>query len=860
MPESQLFLIDGHALCYRSFYAIKGLTTSKGQATNAIYGFVNTLRKILRDYEPAYMAVCFDVAAKTRREEKYAEYKIQRPVMPDDLISQIPEIKKIVKTYNLPICERAGYEADDMIATIVSKFGNRDIEIVVVSDDKDMFQLVNENVRIFSARKDQLLNYRDIKRLIGIEPQYVPDLIGLAGDSTDNIPGVKGIGGVTARKLINAYGSIEDIYKHLDDIKPPRLRTILEEHRQDAIFSKGLALLESDAPLDLTLKDMTVGEADNKQLFEIFTGFEFRKFAEELAGHVQKKAELSVQHLKTAPDVEKAVSGLTQGSRFTFLLEVQSDEDAPLLANELYFMIKDSQVVFAVPRDLWPKLQGVFENTEVLKVTHNIKEISKRLSRQGIALPGEVFDTMLAGYLVSPAGGSDKIGTLAWNYLQSSISETDLLPRQVQAVQALYGPLSQDLKDKGLVDLLTKIEIPLSRVLARMEEEGVTFDEKLLKQLSVECEKKIAALTKDIFKMAGDEFNLNSPKQLSHILFEKLKLPVIKKTKTGASTDEGVLVRLAEQHELPASILEYRQYAKLKSTYLDALPKLINRETGRIHGVFNQVGTETGRLSSNNPNLQNIPVRTDLGRQIRKAVVPSQKGHWLIAADYSQIELRILAHLSQDETLMQAFKQGEDIHTYTAALIFDVTENQVTAAMRNSAKRVNFGIVYGMSAFGLAKDLNVPQGQAQEFIDKYFLRYPGVKTFMDNEIAHCEKRGYVMTLLNRRRYLPEIKSSNMAMRQFAQRQAINTPVQGSAADLIKLAMINIQKELDRRELATKMILTVHDELVFDAPEVECSDLIALVRDKMENAFRLSVPIKVSIKKGKNWLETEKVEE
>jgi len=853
MPKSTLFLIDAHALCYRSYFAIRGLATSRGQATNAVYGFVNTLKKIMKDFSPTYMAVCFDVSKKTHRQEKYAEYKIQRPRMPDDLVTQIPIIKKVVAAYKLPVFELEGFEADDVIATLAHKMPKKGIDVVIVSDDKDMLQLVNDNVKVFSTRKDKFFDSDGAKERMGIAPAHIVDFIGLAGDKTDNIPGVMGVGEVTAKNLINEFGDVESIYKNLENIKSAKVREKLENQKDMAFFSKELAILEKDVPFDFKLTDMKVEAPDNKSLFELFKELEFRKFAQEVSGEEKVKKTVKVHNVQKKKDMDSLLSQIKKKGEMAFL--IQQNEENQSVEMSISLNGKDA---YDLDADFLKDIKVIFEDEKILKITHDIKEAMKVLASEGIDVRGEIFDSMLAGYLIVPGHTSYDIETLGWMFSRESVSQEDALTQKVSCVFNMFSVAKKELKEKSLSDLFEKVEIPLARVLFLMEANGVTLDLGLLERLSKDCNEKIKSLEKEVYKIAGEEFNLNSPKQLSKVLFEKLKLPVIKKTKTGFSTDEGVLKRLAIRHALPALVLDYRQFAKLKSTYIDALPKLVDIKTNRLHAYFNQTGTETGRLSSSNPNLQNIPIRTDFGRQIRKAFVSSDKNNVLIAADYSQVELRVLAHLSDDKTLIKAFKDGEDIHDYTASLIFDVKEKDVTPDMRNSAKRVNFGIIYGMSAFGLAKDLDISQGTAQEFIDKYFLRYPNVKKFMDNEIRKCEEEGYVVTLMNRRRYIPEINNRNVNVKQFAERQAINTPVQGSAADLMKLAMINIQKEIEKKKLSSKMTITVHDELVFDSPEKEQKELISIIRDKMENALKLSVPVKVSIKCGQNWLDMKEV--
>ncbi len=857
MPDTQLFLIDAHALCYRAYFAIRGLSTSKGQATNAIFGFLRTLKKILKEFHPQYLAVCFDVGAKTYRQEKFSQYKIQRRPMPEDLISQLSYIKEIVLAYNIPIFEKEGFEADDCIATIAQKIPKADLEVVIVSEDKDMLQLINEKIKVYSVRNDRMLSHKDIKDFIGIGPQLIPDYIGLAGDNSDNIPGVKGIGEVSAKNLINQFGPIENIFKNVNQLKPIALKERLLSQKDMAFFSKDLAILRGDVPLEVDLKELQVKKPNYHRLFEIFNELEFKRDLEELSPYLEEQTQVKNIDIETSSQLKDLVSRIMKIGQCSFLFDFSYEN---LSGQDHHILISiDGKEVFQANGGHWEDLKPVFENNHIVKITYDLKEKIKILKNFSMEIKGEVFDCLLAGYLLQPSRGSYDIKTLAGTYLKIPSLDKDKHKTDTVVIYQLYPVLKQELQEKELFKLFTEVEIPLAHVLAHMEMQGVKIDEPLLKKLSKECQEKMSDLENQLYVLAKERFNLNSPKQLSQVLFEKLKLPVIKKIKTGFSTDEEVLNKLALQHRLPALILEYRQIAKLKSTYIDALPQLVNKESQKIHACFNQTGTETGRLSSSNPNLQNIPIRTELGRKIRKAFIPSQKGNRIICADYSQVELRILAHLAKDQNLKEAFCHDLDIHQKTAALIYDVKEHEVTPSMRNSAKRVNFGIIYGMSAYGLAKDLEIPQPQAQEFIDKFFLCYPKVKDFMEETIRKCEEKGYVVTLFNRRRYLPEINSPQQTTRQFAQRQAINTPIQGSAADLLKLVMIRIQKELEAKKLLTKMNISVHDELVFDAPQDEEKIMIEMIREHMEKTISLSIPIKVAIKIGDNWLQTQEVE-
>ncbi|MCB9746903.1 MAG: DNA polymerase I [Candidatus Omnitrophica bacterium] len=855
VKKGSLFLVDGHALCYRSFFAIKNLTNSQGQATNAVFGFIRTMKTIVDVYQPQYLAVCFDSKEKTRRQEKFAEYKIQRPVMPDALISQIPIIKEVVAAFNWASYELSGYEADDIIATIATKAVEEDLDVTIVSDDKDMFQLASNKINFLSPRENKIYEYQDLKEKLGFEPQRIVDFISLAGDKSDNIPGVAGIGAVTARKLINDFGDLDQIYSSVDQIKQIKVQERILQQKDSAVLSRELAFLDKQVPICYSIDDLQYHDPNGQKLYQIFKDLEFRRLAEEYADK-EKAFSVNEKLITAQKDIDEIIKKIKEEKSFSFLIQINEEELFSAPGHLMISLANDN--VYAVSLDKAGEFRSLFEDLNILKITHNFKALLKILDDQGIQVKGRVFDVVLAAFLLAPSQSGYAISDLSWQYLQISLSATDKIGQETAVLSKLYKKLFDELQNKSLLKLFQDIEIPLSYVLFDIEKQGVKLDETLLKKLSQDCQHRINDLSGKIYSIAGQEFNLNSPKQLSQILFEKLKLPVIKKTKTGFSTNEEVLNVLAKDHAVPALILEYRQLAKLKSTYIDALPLLINPQTGRIHAEFNQIGTETGRLSSRQPNLQNIPIRTELGRQIRRAIIPSDQSHIMIAADYSQIELRILAHLSQDENLKKAFLTNQDVHRYTASLIFDTKEDEVTGLMRDTAKRVNFGIIYGMSSFGLSKDLKISVTEAQDFIDKYFLRYPKVKLFMDSTIRSCEENGYVLTLLNRRRYLPEINSENQAVRQFAQRQAINTPVQGSAADLMKLAMINVFKELEKVKCQTKMISTVHDELVFDGPREEQDKVVAIVRKQMEHSIELSVPIIVSIKSGMNWLDMKEI--
>ncbi len=855
MSKNKLFLIDANAFCYRAYYAIRNLSTSYGQPTNAVYGFINMLKKILKKHKPKFLGICFDVGRKTFRQEKFSDYKINRAPMPDNLVSQMPLIKEVISSYNIPIFEMEGFEADDVIATIAKKFAGKSTQVIIVSADKDMLQLVGDDVFVYNPLKeDAVCDKEKVKELFGVFPRKITDLLALTGDKIDNIPGVSGIGEVTARDLLKEFDSLEDIFSGLEKIKSEKLKATLKEQKETAFLSKELAVLNTEVPLKLDLEKFKIGTPDNDRLFKLFKELEFKSLLKELpVESSEDNAGLKV--LEKDAEIQTFLDGLSSHKEFAFSFNNDSGDRKNL--PEMFICHKSNEVE-KIPVKNSAKFIPCFEDSKILKVGFNLKRSMVLFLERGEELKKPLFDVMLAAYLIDPAKTSYALADLSWDYLEHRLAEEVNPAEEAHLIFRLKPILEEKLKQMSLWELFLNVEIPLSLVLARMEFEGVSIDKSVLEKLSLELSKRINELIAEIYSQAGREFNINSPKQLSEILFKELKLPVVKKTKTGFSTDEEVLSKLAKEHKIAANLLEYRTLAKLKSTYVDTLPDLVNPQTNRLHASFNQTGTETGRLSSSNPNLQNIPIKTEIGRQIRKAFVPSKKDNWLICADYSQIELRILAHLSQDKNLITAFKGGQDIHRFTAALIFNQKQAEVTDEMRDIAKRVNFGIIYGISPYGLSKDLGITQEEASEFIDAYFVRYPQVKEFMDAQIKKARKDGFVTTLLARRRYLPQINNTNMNLRSLAERQAINTPVQGSASDLIKLAMVNIQEELAKRNLESRLTIQVHDELIFDCPEKEWDLMKDLVKDKMESVLSLSVPIKVSIKYGKNWLELDKV--
>jgi len=846
MTEKSLFLIDATAFCYRAFYALSGLSTSAGQPTNAVYGFLNIPNKILKEQKPDYLICCFDVSRETFRLAKFAQYKMHRPEMPDGLSSQIPIIKEVISAYGIPIFEKKGFEADDVIAELARKGAAKKMRVTIVSSDKDILQLVDSRISVFNPYKDDgvLYDTKKVKELFGVSPKMTADIIALMGDVADNIPGVPGIGEKTAGKLILEFGSLDKLLKNVAEVKPDKIREAILEHLERVKLNRELINLNEQVGMELNLKKAKLGQPDYKELGRIFKKLEFKSLLKELPDTQDQMPEVKLHNSNPAE--------LKDLLKHSGELSLYGDKK-----EDLSFAIEDK--IFSAS-SCQKELDAAISNVRIKKTGYDLKKLKVSLSRQGVILNGLDFDVMIAAYLLNPSRSSYALTDLALENLGEFIRQESLeTKKSLSLVIKLKPVLKAALEEKGLLQLFVELEMPLVSVLSQMEQEGIKLDLKLLKELSRDIEKRLIKLIADIYEVSGTQFNINSPKQLGQVLFEKLALPVIKKTKTGPSTDEEVLRRLSEKHALPVLLLEYRQLTKLKNTYVDALPKLVDPETGKVHTSFNQTGTETGRLSSSNPNLQNIPIKTDIGAKIRQAIIASGKDHCLLSCDYSQIELRVLAHLCGDKTLVEAFHKNQDVHRLTASLIYNVSEAEVVDNMREVAKRVNFGIVYGQSAYGLSKDLAIPINQAQDFIDAYFLRYPKVRDFIEAQINKARSDGFVTTLMGRRRYIPEINSKNMGIRQFAERQAVNTPIQGTASDLIKMAMVKISKQIEDGSLESRMILQIHDELVFDLPAGELKVLTRLVKEEMEQVKQLDVPIKIDMKKGDNWLEMEAVE-
>ncbi|MBR4148313.1 MAG: DNA polymerase I [Bacteroidales bacterium] len=837
-PVKKLFLLDAYALIYRAFFALskKPAVNSKGLNTSAVMGFLNTLYDVLRNEKPTHIGVAFDLSAPTVRAQEFTEYKANRESMPDDLRASIPYIIRLIQGFNIPIYAAEGYEADDVIGTLSHKAEKEGFITYMMTPDKDFGQLVTDKVLIYKPAKfgmpAQVCGPKEICEKYGIStPTQLIDILGLWGDASDNIPGIPGIGEKNASLLIGKYGSVENVIAHADELKGKQQENV-RNFAEQGLMSKHLATILLDAPVEFNEEELELNEPDVPALMELFDELEFRTFKQRFI----RDYGVTASPRGDASSVEKAAPSTSASS--------QGDATNMVILNQDEFQ--------------WESQRSSIENPDIVKVGYNLKPILTGLRKHGIVPRGSFFDVMIAHYLIEPEQ-RHTLDYLSEVYLHKTFSPMGNLwnpDEGDEIVKELYQVFLPMLKSNGLEKLFYEIEMPLVTVLSIMEENGVKIDSQNLRNISEEFGRHISQLEESIYGMAGIRFNIASPKQLGEVLFEKLQLDAkAKKTRTGQyATGEEVLQKLANRHPIINAILEYRSYTKLKSTYLDALPALINPRDGLIHTSYNQAVTATGRLSSNNPNLQNIPVRTANGREIRRAFVPRSSEYTLLAADYSQIELRIIAHLSGDPAMIADFNLGHDIHAATAAKVFHVPLDQVTKEQRSRAKAVNFGIIYGMSAFGLAERMEISRGEAADIIKKYFEEYAGIKEYMNRSIALAKERGYAETILGRRRYLRDINAANGTVRSFAERNAINAPIQGSSADMIKIAMIGIQQEITRLHMQSKMILQVHDELVFDAHLDELSELKTIVNNKMVNAMPLSVPVIVEINTGNNWLE------
>ena len=876
--KKQLLLIDGTAYIYRAFHAIPHLSNSKGLPTNAVYGFTRMLLKVIKDFKTDHMAVAFDVKGPSFRHKMYEEYKAHRPEMPDSLKPQIPYIKEVVRALNLPVLELQGYEADDIIGTISKHMKEKDVEVIIIAADKDMLQLIDENTTIVDTMKGKGFGIKEVTERFGTTPDRIVEIMGLAGDASDNIPGVKGIGEKTAVKLIKEFGTIENLLQNIERVKENGIKEKLREHAEDARLSRTLAVIDTNAPVDYKFEDLAVKSPDYPRLKELLRELEFTKLLNEIIPDEQPDIKGEYRFVTDIDRLKDLLTKVKEAGEAAIVIKKQEGAIFGELTG-LAVCIKPGQA-FYIPtghcylgappqidrRFVIEAIKPIIEDEGIKKLSHDIKTVHIFFRQRNIQMMGANFDTSIASYLLNPSRPNYNIEDIAHEHLGHKMATfktiafedvdvkaaCDRACAEADSIFQISGKLLSQLEGDGLLNLFNEIEIPLSGVLAEMELNGIKVDRDYLVNLSKELEGRIEEVRSRIYAIAGAEFNINSPKQLASVLFEKLKLKPVKKTKKGLSTDEEVLMTLAASHELPAEILSFRQLSKLKSTYVDSILGLINPVTMRVHTSFNQTVTATGRLSSSEPNLQNIPIRTEFGNRIRRAFV-ADRGWLFLSADYSQIELRIVAHLSQDPLLIKAFKEDKDVHATTAAEIFGLMPGGiVTEDMRRRAKAINFGIIYGMGPYGLSAELGISQDEARGYIDEYFMHYKGIKAFIDKGIGEAVEKGYVTTLFGRRRHIPEIKSESEQVRRLGERIAINTSIQGTAADMIKIAMINISRKLKGNNYRSKMLLQIHDELIFEAPEAEIELLKGLVKKEMETAATLCVPVKVNIGIGNTW--------
>lgn len=894
MPsKSTLFLIDGTALAYRGYFAfIKNpLINSKGENTSAPFAFTNSLLKLIRQFEPSHLAVIFDAPGKTFRHEKYSEYKATREKMPEDLAQSLPRVRQVVEAMSIPMMEIEGYEADDVMGTLARRGSEEGVEVYLVTGDKDFMQCLNERVHMLKPgrRGDDYSPFTaaDVKARYGVEPAQVIDILGLMGDTSDNVPGVPQVGEKTAQKLISEYGSVEAVLEHTDEVSQARVRENLVAYADQARLSKELVTIDVEVPVEISLEALSYEGFDIQAMVDLFTELEFTRLTRELLQESDEGSGDAEEREYILVDSMSDLEGIIDLCREAEILaiDLETTDINPLKARVVgislavepkkayYLPLRHQESKNLPENETLARLAPILNNPDVQKVGHNIKYDALVLRNEGINLQGISFDTMVASYLLNPSRRQHGLDSLAFEYLQyQAIPITSLIGKgknqisfaevpiedaceysceDVDITLRLQHEMAPKLEALELRSLLNEIEVPLIPVLVEMEARGVLVDQKLLARLGKEFEGDLNRLEGEIHELAGLEFNVNSPQQLQEILFEKLVLPRGKKTKTGYSTDSEVLEGLIQEHPIAQKILDYRALTKLKNTYIDAIPKLVNPVTGRIHTSFNQTVATTGRLSSSEPNLQNIPVRTEEGRRIRRAFV-APRGRVLISADYSQIELRIMAHLSGDRRLQEAFQKGEDIHTSTAAAIFDCPLEEVTQEQRRQSKTVNFGVMYGMGSVSLGKQLGISSAEAKTFINNYFNRFSGVADYIEETKEAAKKNGYVTTLLNRRRYMPELESTAPQVRSFAERTAVNMPIQGSAADLIKKAMISIQDWIWRENVPSDMLIQVHDELVFEVDMDTADEIKEKVVSLMQDALELSVPILVEAEWGRTW--------
>ena len=882
--DKRLIIIDGNSIINRAFYALPDMTNSEGLHTNAVYGFTRMLFKIIDDYKPTHISVAFDKKAPTFRHKEYADYKAGRKKMPDELGQQLQPLKELLDTFNIHRMEMAGYEADDLIGTVAKMGEDNDFEVYIVTGDKDAIQLASNKTTTLITKKGvgevEEYNYDSVVERYEMTPTQFIDLKGLMGDKSDNIPGVPGIGEKTGIKLIKEFSSIENIIENIDQLKGS-VKKKIEENKEQAIFSKKLATIIRDVPIEISLDELSYGDYDKKAVIEEFKKFGFTTLIKQVLAMddiegestVEEKIELKISHLDNVLEFKKEVEKTNK-----LFIKTVSEVGNILEQNLMYvFLSVDGENIYYINDEELELIKDIISNEEIKKIGYNLKDDYLAFKPYNIEINNMFFDIAIGEYLIdSKSSTSYECSDIAMKYLTKKIkSQEELLGKGAKAkkfsdlsleelstyfgeilntVYNVYPMMEKTFKDMDMEYLFYDVEMPLVEVLGSMEYCGMAVDKNQLNELGNKFKEIISNLEEEIFSLAGEKFNINSPKQLGVILFEKLELPVIKKTKTGYSTSADVLEKLRDKHEIIDKITEYRQIVKLNSTYVEGLLGIINPISGRIHSSFNQTITTTGRISSTEPNLQNIPVKTEMGREIRKVFIADEHSK-LVDADYSQVELRVLAHMSGDEHMIEAFQNDIDIHSKTASQIFGVDVNDVSSKQRSEAKAINFGIVYGKTDFGLSQDLNIPVPQAKAYIESYFANYDKIKVFMDDAIKNATDNGYALTIFNRRRYIPEINSSNFMVRNQGKRFAMNAPIQGSAADIIKIAMVNVFTRLKDESLKSRLILQVHDELIVEAVEEELDKVCNIVKEEMESAVNLQVHLDVDLNVGNSWFET-----
>ena len=876
--SKKLVLIDGNSILFRAFYALPLLHNDKGVYTNAVYGFTNMLFRILKEENPTHMLVAFDAGKTTFRHSTYKEYKGGRQKTPPELSEQFPLTREILSAFHIPHYELEMYEADDIIGTLAKMADNEDFTVKVISGDQDLLQLVSDRVTVDLTRKgiSEVDSYtpETVMEKMELTPEQIIELKALMGDSSDNIPGVPGVGIKTATKLLKQYETVDKLYENLDEITAKKLKENLTNYKEDALMSRELATINRESPITVNLKDLSYDGYEVNDIYPLFQELEFRSLLDRIQG--EKPLEVQSELAEFDYEIIDHISeGFFTGKEALHLEMITENYHE---ANIECICIVNERGNFAIETENALKSDAFIswlEDETKEKYVFDAKAMIVALLYRQIQLRGIVFDMHLAAYLLNPAENNDSISSIGRRLGAANVQYdeevygkgaklsvpdftkvSEHVARKTHIIYSLKDQMIKGLTENEQLDLFHKLELPLANILASMEYTGVQVDENTLQEMGDDLNKRLEAIENDIHDLAGEKFNINSPKQLSVILFEKLELPVIKKTKTGYSTAADVLEKLQTEHEIIPQLLLYRQLKKLHSTYIEGLLKVLQKDTKKVHTRFNQALTQTGRLSSTEPNLQNIPIRLEEGRKIRHAFIPSKKDWLMFAADYSQIELRVLAHISKDDKLIEAFKNNMDIHTQTAMDVFHVGREEVTSDMRRQAKAVNFGIVYGISDYGLSQNLQITRKEANAFITKYFEIYPGVKKYMDDIVQEAKHQGYVSTIMKRRRYLPEITSRNFNVRSFAERTAMNTPIQGSAADIIKKAMIDLNEKLKEENLAARVLMQVHDELILEAPEEEIEKLKQLVPSVMENTVQLVVPLKVDYAYGKSWFEAQ----